>query len=504
MVNIVLISPYDNVFAIGLRVLSSCLKKEGHSVKLLFLTGDHAELYKDSVLNEIVNLSKDADVIGVSLMTNFFARAVQLTQGIKKRIDVPVIWGGIHPTVRPIEALNYADMVCLGEGEESLVELVAKIKSREEYLKVRGIWFKHQKEIIKNEIRPLIKDLSSIPFQDFDYETHYILVNDHLLKVDESLLRKNMTGHYTTVASRGCFFECSYCANSALNKLNPNERGIRKRDVESIMAELTMVKKRLPFIKFIQLDDDAFLAYTKEEITDFAKQYKRDIGLPLGVTGISPININVEKIALLVDSGLKYVRMGIQTASERTKKLYKRYHSNEQVEKAAKLMNQFKNNLDLIVFDIILDNPWETDDDLIATLMFLTRLPTPYFISIYSLTFYPGTELYDKAIKEGVIKDGENDVYNKFYGICKKTYLNRLFFLLRDYAAFGFSISPMVMSMLTNKKNRYLRINWLFYYILRAFTIPFSTIKFIRKGYMEIRKGNFSKIIAYLRGKLKI
>jgi radical SAM superfamily enzyme YgiQ (UPF0313 family) len=506
MARIVLISPLSTVFAIGLRILSACLKKNGHEVKLLFIIADISEQYEDNVLDEVWNFSRDADLVGISVMTNFFTKAVQLTQGLKEKGDVPVIWGGIHPTLRPVESLKYADMVCLGEGEESLVELAAKIHNREDFLGVPGIWFKHNGEIIRNEARPLIKDLDSIPSQDFGYETHYLLSDGRLQKIDESLLGKYMGGHYTTVASRGCYFDCSYCANNALKKINQDWRRIRKRSVASIIAELKTIKERLPFTKGVQIDDDAFFAYTEEEIADFAQQYKSNIGLSLGVTGISPTTISRKKIQFLIDAGLVSLRMGIQSASERTKKLYNRHYSNQQVEEAVRLIHEFKDQISLIRYDIILDNPWETDEDLAATLMFLARLPVPYKLIFYSLTFFPGTELYEKARREGIIKDDERDVYNKRYGICKETYRNKLFFLLAEYTDNSFGISPSIMSLLANRKMQDIGISQLLFLILKAFTVIFRPIalkrkgfRLMRKGFKELAKGNFSKIIDYLK-----
>ena len=493
MAKIVLLAPFASVFAIGPRILSACLKKNRHEVNLFFLIANINEQYEDSVLDELWDFAQDADLVGISVMTNFFTKAVQLTQGLKERGDISVIWGGIHPTLKPVESLKYADMVCLGEGEESLVELAEKIQHREDFLGVHGIWFKHKGEIIRNETRPLIGDLDSIPSQDFDYETHYLLNDGHLQKIDESLLKKYMKGHYTTVASRGCYFDCTYCVNNALNKINPGRR-IRKRSVANIMTELAIVKKRLPFTRGVQFDDDAFFSYTEEEIKDFAQQYKK-IGLSLAVTGMSPTTVNRKKIQFLIDAGLSATRMGIQTASEYTKKLYKRSHSNQQIEKAVKLIYEFKDQLSLIRYDIILDNPWEKDEDLAATLIFLSRLPVPYKLIFYSLTFFPGTELYEKAIREGIIKD--DDVYNKKYGICKKTYMNKLFFLLGEYAEYGLGILPSIMSLLINRKMRILGISQLLYLMLKAFTVTFRPVALMRKGFKELRRGNFSKIIDY-------
>lgn len=111
--NIALISPYPDLHAFGIRTISACLKREGHDVNLFLLPKQFTERYENRTLNEIVNLSKKSNLIGISLMTNFFDNAIQITQKLKENYDIPILWGGIHPTIRPEECLNYADMVCI-------------------------------------------------------------------------------------------------------------------------------------------------------------------------------------------------------------------------------------------------------------------------------------------------------------------------------------------------------------------------------------------------------
>lgn len=125
-------------------------------------------------------------------------------------------------------------------------------------------------------------------------------------------------------------------------------------------------------------------------------------------------------------------------------------------------------------YDIILDNPWETDDDLIETLMFLSKLPTPYRLSLFSLNFYPGTELYRKAKMDCIITDDLKDVYRKHFHRCNKTYLNNLFFLLNDYALNGVGISSKIMFLLTNQKMRQFNLHWVVYIFLKILSFPLT------------------------------
>ena len=99
------------------------------------------------------------------------------------------------------------------------------------------------------------------------------------------------------------------------------------------------------------------------------------------ITGATPSTLKRNKLAVLVDAGLTEMRMGIQTAGERTKVLYKRPHSNEEVTNAVVMVNDYKDKVKAY-YDIILDSPWDTEGDAIETLTFLSKLPTPYKLNL--------------------------------------------------------------------------------------------------------------------------
>ncbi len=458
--------------------------------------------FENRTMDEVVEISKGSDLVGISLMTNYFDNGVQITQRIKKDLNIPVMWGGIHPTIRPEECLDHADIACLGEGEESVVELVRKMKAGENYHDVLGMCSKNQGKPIINGTRPLPQDLDSIPFADYAFSKHFVLDNNKTIRpMDAELLQKYGDKTYTTMCIRGCPFVCTYCCNNTFNTLYPKEKRVRKRSIDNIISELLQVKNLWPSLETIRFDDDEFFVYTVEEIREFSEKYKAMIGVPLSIPGITPATMTREKLAPLVDAGLKYVRIGVQSGSERALKLYKRPCTNKQVEKAATIINEFKDKLDPPAFDIILDSPWEDDNDLVETLMLLTSLPAPFFLSLFSLTFYPATYLYDKAKSEGLIKNDLEDVYRKFYYGCKKTYLNGLFFLLNEYTVRGHRISPEMMRLLTSKSLIKLRINWLLYYMLKLQLIPIVIIHrvsyLLRGAVNDLKKGDWHRIIRF-------
>lgn len=460
---IVLISVFPDLNSYGLRSISACLKCAGHNVDMYFiprsLHGASVSGYPYSgyasvqlseettkeVLDELVSVTKDAGLIGISVMSNFLDEVIQITQRLKQAGRGPIIWGGIHPTVDPERSLDYADMICVGEGEEAVQELVDNMEHDKPLDKVRNIWIKENGELIKNKIYPLIQNLDSIPFQDFDCKSHYILTDSGFQKMTLDLMKFHLKNAmfeqetYMTMPSRGCCYSCNYCCNNHLNKMYKGQKIVRKRSVEHIIDELRQVKNRFPFIKKIQFEDDAFsYVFTKSEVKDFANKYKSNIGLELFVTGIAPATIDRDKFASLIDAGMTSVRLGVQTGSSRTLELYNRKQTNEQVQAAAELINEYKDKIHYVQYDIILDNPWESEDDLIETLICLNGLPAPFLICLQSLTFFPGTELYLRAKTEGGIKDEFEDIFRKHFSRPQNTYINKLFLWMRASKARGY------------------------------------------------------------------
>lgn len=457
-----LVSIFSNLPVNGLRIISSCLKQAGHDVNLIFLPQKHTERYDENVLNDLIKIVAGSDLVGITTMSNHFDNAVQLTEKVKQETAIPVVWGGVHPTIRPEESLGYADMVCVGEGEEATVEVVNKMEAGEDYTDTKGFWFKKDGEIIKNPVRPLIRDLDSLPFQDYDYEGHYVIHNNSIRPMDEELLNYHLRGDFMAAPTRGCPLACTFCVNNTLQKMYEEKKQFRGRSVDNIIEELVTIKAKLPFINHITFDDDAFFSLSVEQIQEFSQKFKSQVGFPLDIGGATPYSISREKLGSLVEGGLTGLRMGIQSAAESTKVLYLRNHSNNYVEKAVQTIDEFRDHI-TPRYDIIVNNPWETEEDLSETLIFLSRIPTPYLLNLFSLTFYPATDLYDKAVEDGIIKDDLNDVYRATYnvqadgtsgGLLGETYMNNLFYLVYVFALYGHDVTEKIMSMLVARKNR--------------------------------------------------
>lgn len=431
-----LISPHSDIWAMGLRQISACLKAAGHEPRLIFLPepGErfylprpHPQAYPPAVVDQVCDLCADVDLVGIGLMSNFVGRARSLTEAIHHRIDVPVIWGGIHPTVRPEECLQWADFVCIGEGEQAIVEFVDCMASGKDHRNVQNIWLKD----IANPVRPLNTALDALPFPDYDLSSQYLLTEGRLVTLTPPLLAEyatyNFSGKtrisYMTYMTRGCPYACTYCCSNALSQIYPDSRRIRQRSPERVIAEIEFARQVIPDLQGIVFSDEVLLAVKTEELRRFGELYRQRVGLPF-ITSTTPGTITEEKLKCLIEAGLQDLRVGIQTGSPRIRELFGRSEDDRLILTIAQRLNRFQKWIPAPRYDVITDNPYDMEADKLATLRLAYQLPRPYRLQYFSLTFFPGTDLYRRAKVDGFIQDDERDIYQKNFGQMAPTYYN--------------------------------------------------------------------------------
>lgn len=505
---IALITPTPpDINAFGVRVLSSILKKSGYQTKLIFLPGGIEHLnfdssyiyqYSSAVLEQIASICQGAGLLGFSFMSLYFDRAKQVSDYLRSQCQTPVVWGGTHPTYRPEQCLEYCDIVCVGEGEQAIVQLSDSIRNNEEYTATPSCCVKVNGKIQQNPSFPIIKDLDELPFADYDLENHYVFdwTQDAVVPIDDLEMKKQFlrmeyfhNQHlitYRTMSSRGCPHNCSYCASSAMKPL-------RRRSVDNVLSELQQVLDRFGYIELISFFDDTFFAAPVSYFEEFRDKYKKKIGLPFHAQ-CSPTTLTKKRLDLLLDAGLFYTEMGIQTGSRKIQNLYRRVVSDKSVLDAGRLIGDAGDKLMIPDYHVILDNPWETADDVKDTLNLLLEMPGKYKLQISSLVFFPGTELNTMATQEGLIKDELNEVCRKPFVRPKGTYLNYLIYLS------GFSVVP-------RKFIRWLAHDWLvrrFHTIesLRIYDLLFlatARVRLVCRGITALLHGDFKRIINHFR-----
>ena len=426
MAKMALIDPSFYTTNYGVRCVSAYLWANGVEAKLIFLKPETDEsgrnYYPESVLEDLAKLVEDCDVIGFTVFTNFYFRAAELSGFLKnKHPDKPIVWGGIHATVSPESSIKHADIVCLGEGEETALEIMRMVSEKKFRTDVLGTWVKTKEGIMKNDMRRLEENLDAYPYQDYEPSHMHVIKNGRIVKVDESLLKEMLhlgsqakeyfdldsdeNYQYLTLSTRGCLYQCAYCCNNAYQSRYAGKgRWLRSRSIKHVIGELVEFRKKHGYVNFISFFDDDFLARPNEFILEFFDEYDQQVGLPFKCN-FGAFNVNRIKIKRLYDSGLKNCEMGLQSGSERVhKEVYFRPFLAKQFMEAAKLLAEFPI---ITYYDVILDNPYETEEDLSKTIVFVAGMPKPMQLSCFSLTFFPGTALYNRAVSDGLV-DAEN------------------------------------------------------------------------------------------------
>src|SRR5215831_14360993 len=151
-----LISFTDDIYCIGPRRISAQLKRHGFNVNLIFLRptdfwGQARQRFNkhynngdlpESVYQQLIDLCRGSAVIGMSVWTHQAEQVTMITNRLRKELDALLVWGGIHPTSYPEDAIQAADAICMGEGDVSFLRLVEAIDEGRDFRSTKGFWFR--------------------------------------------------------------------------------------------------------------------------------------------------------------------------------------------------------------------------------------------------------------------------------------------------------------------------------------------------------------------------
>jgi radical SAM superfamily enzyme YgiQ (UPF0313 family) len=456
----------------GIKYLHSCLLRAHHQSAILFLPY-HTPAVKEPLIDFISSFKPQ--LIGCGFMTYEAPFAAYIGRALKRQFpDMPLMAGGIHPTINPEECLEYADMVCIGEGESTVLEIVNTLADNGNVHKIQNVAVRSEDGVYQNSLRPLIDDLDALPFPGHFPPSSYVYHKDTILPMDLKLFRQYTRYDgtaYNIISSRGCPFACSYCCNSFISKLY-GTRNIRKRTPENVIEELREEVEKFPDLIFVNIHDDCFLAHPREWHQEFLRGYTKWINRPFIVRS-TPLHLTEEKIEILKEAGLAWVTMGLQSGSERINKhIYYRNVSNEKFLHATYLAKKYGVSG---YYDVILDNPFEDEEDIINTLRVLQKIPKPFQLQLFTLTFYKGTDIY--TMMEQRIADGKQFEVRNYFNY-RLTFLNKLV-----------RISPLIPSWAIDSfikfRNRFFA-QWLLtilYFFITIFIEPFSYFYLMFKGF---------------------
>lgn len=385
----------DSEEKLGLEYISAVLKAHNHEVKLFidervfddeYITFRPLSKIFDPKKKIISQLEKyKPDIIGFSVMSAFYQRCCYMAEQIKEKFKVPIIFGGIHPTSVPERVIKneFVDMICVGEGEYPMLELVNSMEEGQIDYRIKNIWFKKNGRIIANDVRELVDDLDILPMAD--KEIYYSL-------------KPHYADLYLINTRRGCEYNCSYCCHSNLRKIYFGKgKYLRSRSVKNVIDELEYAKKKYN-IKYVRFWDENF-ACDITWLRNFSKLYVKNIDIPFKCD-LYPENVNEETITILKTTGCHTIELGVQTLSDQiNREIFNRHISVQKIEHAIDLIKKERIRLET---DNIFGVPGQSRDDLIEFIRFYSKRKVNQ-ASFYKLSYFPNTTITNWGLKNGII-----------------------------------------------------------------------------------------------------
>ncbi len=376
---------YTGYFHQGIASLSAILKRAGQQTSLIQFT---KEITEGEFQEKIKALNPD--LIGFSSTAHVFPFVRKYAEAVKKIKNIPIVCGGVHPTICPEEVIadENIDIICRGEGDLAMVELCLRMENGQPIENIKNLWVKKEGNIFKNELRPLIADIDELPFPDRDIFNY-------------AGLNLEKMGIGTFMFSRGCPYQCAFCCESNLRKLYPTSQNYhRTRSPQLVVAEIKEVTKKYPLIKFIHFSDDLLFARL-DWLKEFVPLYKKEVGLPFS----SDMRVNLmteEALSLLKKAGAHLLRAGVESGNDRIlKEVLGKGITVEQVKKAFKTAKE--KNIKIQAYNMI-GLPGEGPKEILETIKLNAEIKAD--LSVVSI-FYPykGTRLYDVCIEKGYFKE---------------------------------------------------------------------------------------------------
>ena len=367
--------------ALGPMYISSYLKSRGHQCSLLI------EPLEKDFLKAIID--EKPDLIGFQVFTGQHQWALQWASKIKETLEVPILFGGNHPTHNPdILQHESVDYICRGEGEKAIADVMDHLKSPQ---KIRVL-----KNINYNPLRNLV-DIDKLPFPDRELYYKYPSLKDNSIK--------------RFITSRGCPYQCTFCHNHLDMALYKGKgQWARKRDPALVIKEIEEVRSKYP-LKIVDFSpDDYFFSSTTWAIR-FLRLYRAYIGLPFTLN-TRPGSITSRIAWELKSAGCRGVAISVESANDylRNDILKKQTNKKDMHES----MKQLRSHGILTKTYNMIGLPGESLKQALETVKLNIELK-PTWARCAIISPYPNTKLWDIGVGRGFLKDVSPEDFSDNY-----------------------------------------------------------------------------------------
>lgn len=404
---------------LGLAYIAACLEKAGYGVEIV---DSHLNRYSMNKAAKVI-VDKKPDAVGLTATTDNRFKAIELSKRIKElNPDIFLFVGGPHFSVTAEDALRNVtsiDAVVRGEGEITAVELLNSYFSKKPLYNVRGISFRDSPDngrIITTQKRPVFEKLDSLPMPAY----HLLNLKRYspLPSYFTSLTREEkMLPAAGVISSRGCPYNCIFCANNS----EFVKTFFRKRDPVRFVDEIQYIN-RTHGIKMFNFWDDTF-TLSKQYVLDVCNEIiKRSLGIKWYARGRVD-TLDREALIKMKEAGCVAMLYGVESGCDRILKIIKKGITVEQVKKVVK--NTVETGIDVLLAFMV-SFPGETRDDVEKTLGLIKELLSyderVFETDLSPTVIYPGTVIEKIALSEKRIIP-EDFSWNKRYEFRKNRQL---------------------------------------------------------------------------------
>lgn len=378
----------------GLASIASYLKQFGHEIKVVDVNNDR-ENVNERVLKA---LDWKPEVIGISVIFTFNKpRVFEIAKLCKQKCNAPIMLGGPGATIDYENLLKEGndciDWIAIGEAEETILDFINHVKDGSDWHDMEGMayWNSHEDAVVKNKFREFIKNLDDLPFPDYtDFDTFNGKFSG---KIDT----------YVIITSRGCPYDCVFCANKTISR-----RRFRVRSPRNVVDELKHARDFYK-TKTVLIGDDNYTLDMKRAKDISYLMIKENVIIPYVMyDGIRADKVDYELAYLLKKTGCLEVSIGIENGDEETFKYVQKGEKLSDIERCCKLLNQVGIPTRGFVIIGLINTTKESDKRSLEFVKKL-RIRANWNVAIY----YPGMQLYAWVMKNGRLLKKEIAVENQ-------------------------------------------------------------------------------------------